>query len=166
MGFVAICATGQLAQAGDAAAQRLDCQALPCARVLPRATRFERVAEQPYVVGKDATGKTVGWVALSSDVVEIKGYSGKPLVTLVAITPEAKIAGALIVQHSEPILLVGIPEQKLTDFVAFYREVIDHLDRRRGLARSERRHRRCDLWGDGYRVGGKPHDPRHRSPGW
>ncbi|MCB9556601.1 MAG: 4Fe-4S binding protein [Deltaproteobacteria bacterium] len=108
------------AQAGTAPPERLDCSKLPCARVLPGAASFLPVAKQPFVVGKDKAGKTVGWVALSTDVVDIKGYSGKPLVTLVALTPQAKISGALIVHHSEPIMLVGIPANKLTDFVDFY----------------------------------------------
>ena len=35
-------------------------------------------------------------------------------------SPDGIITGARVIHHSEPILLVGIPEQALHDFVAFY----------------------------------------------
>ncbi|MGE0324744.1 MAG: 4Fe-4S binding protein [Polyangiaceae bacterium] len=102
------------------AAPELDCTKMPCGQVLPGAASFKASPRAPFVEGFDQAGKPVGWVALSTDVVSIKGYSGKPLATLVGLTPEGNIGGAKVVHHSEPILLVGIPEQKLHDFVAFY----------------------------------------------
>lgn len=105
--------------AGDAPTA-LDCATLPCGDVLPRAVRFEPVAEEAYWVGRDAGGGVVGWVALSTDFVDIKAYSGKPLVTLVGLDPDGIIPGAKVVHHSEPILLVGIPESALHEFVAYY----------------------------------------------
>lgn len=115
----------QAPTADPSAARELDCAALDCASVLPGAARFERVegsgGAAPFRVGYDAQGDIVGWVALSTDVVDIKAYSGKPLVTLVGLTPDGVIAGARVVHHSEPILLVGIPERALTEFVDSYR---------------------------------------------
>ncbi|MCB9738702.1 MAG: 4Fe-4S binding protein [Deltaproteobacteria bacterium] len=100
----------------------LDCAALPCADVLPGAVRFDAAAPgRPFAIGRDATGAVVGWVALSTELVDIKAYSGKPMVTLIGVDSAAAIAGAKVLHHSEPILLVGIPEQKLTDFVDAYR---------------------------------------------
>lgn len=98
----------------------LDCASMPCAQVLPGAVQFEALPRVAFLKGVDAAGKDVGWVGLSTDMVAIKGYSGKPLVTLVGLKPDGTIGGARVVHHSEPILLVGIPEQKLHDFVAFY----------------------------------------------
>lgn len=99
----------------------LDCAALDCAAVLPAAESFEPVeADPPYEIGRGAGGEVVGWVALSTDLVGIKGYSGKPLVTLLGLTPDGVISGARVVHHSEPILLVGIPEDDLHAFVANY----------------------------------------------
>ncbi len=88
--------------------------------VLPRAESFREVPNQPYQEGVDVDGKVAGWVVLSTDVVSIKGYSGKPLVTLVGLDPAGVISGAKIIHHSEPIILLGIPEKKLADFVNFY----------------------------------------------
>jgi len=98
----------------------LDCGSMPCAAVMPEAKSFRPVEGAPHWEGLDADGEVVGWVALSTDFVDIKAYSGKPLVTLVGLDPEGTITGARVVHHSEPILLIGIPEQALHDFVDFY----------------------------------------------
>lgn len=99
----------------------LDCAVLDCAEVLPGAARFEAAeGGTPYQVGLDTKGEVVGWVALSTDLVDIKAYSGKPLVTLVGLSPAGVITGTRVLHHSEPILLVGIPERELHDFVAHY----------------------------------------------
>jgi NosR/NirI family nitrous oxide reductase transcriptional regulator len=112
---------GASARAESEAPTTLDCAKLPCSAVLPGAVRFERAASgAPYDVGLDAEGKTAGWVVLSTDVVDVKAYSGKPLVTLVGLRPDGVIAGAKVLHHSEPILLVGIPESALFRFVAWY----------------------------------------------
>jgi len=109
-----------LAWADDSETAKLDCTKHDCAGVLPGATRFEPVERAVFWAGFDDAGTEKGWVVLSTDVVGTKGYSGKPLVTLVGLTPEGIIAGAKVIKHSEPILLVGIPEKELHDFVAFY----------------------------------------------
>lgn len=120
--FVLIAPTALAAK--RTAPPKLDCQALPCKQVLPDAARFEDApAGAPYKVGKDTAGAVVGWVVMSTDVVDIKAYSGQPLVTLVGLTPKGSIAGARVVHHSEPIILVGIPEQALHDFVGKYKDL-------------------------------------------
>ncbi len=92
----------------------------PCREILPGAVRFERPQGKPYAVGYDAADTAVGWVVLSNNVVDIKGYSGKPLSTLVGLDAEGVITGGRVVHHSEPILLVGIPESELHAFVNSY----------------------------------------------
>jgi NosR/NirI family nitrous oxide reductase transcriptional regulator len=106
--------------AAEPAPTTLDCEALDCSAVMPQAARFRAVAEALYWEGVDEDGDAVGWVALSTDYVDIKAYSGKPLVTLVGLTPDGILSGARVIHHGEPILLVGIPEQALHDFVDFY----------------------------------------------
>ncbi len=99
----------------------LDCSAMDCEGVLPGAENFVPADKgAPFSVGKSRDGDVVGWVALSTDVVDIPGYSGKPLVTLVGLAADGVIAGARVVHHSEPILLVGIPEEELHSFVSNY----------------------------------------------
>ncbi|CAM2069401.1 4Fe-4S binding protein [Sulfidibacter corallicola] len=92
-----------------------------CRAVLPAAATFEPITGTRYCRGLDASGEPVGWVILSTDVTDLKGYSGKPLETLVGLDPNGIITGARIVRHNEPILLVGIPEEELHQFTDFYR---------------------------------------------
>lgn len=66
-------------------------------------------------------GTTLGYVFLNTDLVGAIGYSGKPIKVLIGLTPEGMIAGAKLVKHSEPIVLAGIPEQKIIDFIDGYK---------------------------------------------
>jgi len=92
------------------------------ADVLPGAVQFVR--EETYWVGygpgdEDARA-LVGYVLLTDDLVEIPGYSGHTLNTLVGMDGGGKITGIKIVQHSEPIVLIGLSEKVIHDFVAQY----------------------------------------------
>ncbi|NQZ54437.1 MAG: regulatory protein NosR [Piscirickettsiaceae bacterium] len=58
----------------------------------------------------------IGYAFESNDVVNIPAYSGKPVNVLVAMDTEGEIKVARVLEHHEPILLVGIPEQRLFDF--------------------------------------------------
>ena len=57
--------------------------------------------------------KQVGWVFLTSDFVSTTGYSGKPIHIVAGISDKAVLTGVKLVKHSEPIVLVGIPEAKI-----------------------------------------------------
>ena len=96
------------------------CDYVPCKEVLPGATSFsERKGQPPYVEGyADENGqrKLVGYVVLSTDVTDTPAYSGKPVITLIGLTPQGNFAGITILKHSEPILLLGIPESALIKF--------------------------------------------------
>jgi NosR/NirI family transcriptional regulator, nitrous oxide reductase regulator len=98
------------------------CAHAPCAEVLPKAERFSpRMGRPSYVEGYGRDGENgealVGYVFLSTDIVDIPAYSGKPVVTLIGMDRTGTIVGTKILRHSEPILLVGIPETHLTRFV-------------------------------------------------
>ncbi len=66
-------------------------------------------------------GETVAWAFVTSDFVGTTGYSGKPIHTLVAIGTDGRIAGVKLVKHSEPIVLIGIPEAKVRALVEGYK---------------------------------------------
>jgi NosR/NirI family transcriptional regulator, nitrous oxide reductase regulator len=97
-----------------------DQSSLNCAHVLPDAVRFEQLANTTFHIGYNAAGTAIGWVTISTAVVDILAYSGKPLITLIGINKKRKITGVEIVHHSEPILLVGIPEAALKAFERWY----------------------------------------------
>lgn len=62
-----------------------------------------------------------GVVFLTSDWVASSGYSGKPIKILVAMDTKGIITGAKVAEHHEPILVLGIPNQRLDDFLAQYK---------------------------------------------
>ncbi|KQW30342.1 ferredoxin [Pseudomonas sp. Root401] len=67
-----------------------------------------------------AAGKVVGYVFQSLDVVDIPAYSGKPINVQVILDPAGVILDAYVLEHHEPILLIGIAEEKLHAFSARY----------------------------------------------
>lgn len=65
-------------------------------------------------------GQTRAWAFETEKIVDIPAYSGKPVNMLVALDDTGKILLSEVLEHHEPILLVGIPEQSLFDFAAHY----------------------------------------------
>jgi NosR/NirI family nitrous oxide reductase transcriptional regulator len=96
------------------------CDYAPCKDVIPGATSFsERKGQPPFVEAyKDEAGqkKLLGYVMLSTDITDTPAYSGKPVVTLIGMDTTGKFTGVKILKHSEPILLLGIPESALIKF--------------------------------------------------
>ena len=64
--------------------------------------------------------KVIGYVFETDSKVNIPAYSGKPVNLAVAINDKGEFKYAWVIEHHEPILLVGIPEQKLNDFAMQY----------------------------------------------
>lgn len=58
-------------------------------------------------------GERIGWVFINSDFVGTTGYSGKPIDVMMAVDDEANILGLSLVDHHEPIVLIGIPEARI-----------------------------------------------------
>ena len=110
------------------------CALLPCAEVFPGATHFsERKGQPPYVEAYDHAGadkKLLGYVMLSTDITDTPAYSGKPVVTLIGMDTKGVFVGVKVLKHSEPILLLGIPESALLNFNAQYlgKSVADKIE--------------------------------------
>jgi NosR/NirI family transcriptional regulator, nitrous oxide reductase regulator len=66
------------------------------------------------------SGQVVGYAFLNADLVDSTGYSGKPINIVVGIDQSARITGAKLVEHHEPIFLIGIPQSKIEKFIAGY----------------------------------------------
>lgn len=100
------------------------CSYAPCQDVLPGADSFSvRQGYPPYVEAYKTEGakkRLLGYVFLSTDIVDIPGYSGKPVVTLIGMDIKGVISGIRILKHSEPLLLSGIPESVLIRFIDQY----------------------------------------------
>ena len=68
---------------------------------------------------RDAGG-IVGHIGSTWEVAGSVGYSGRPLDILVAITPDAHIAGARLMRHDEPVLTLGISDADIAAHVDAY----------------------------------------------
>lgn len=85
----------------------------PPGEVIPGADRFGPVRQHPEVAPAYQGDTLLGYVYLTSQFVDTNGYSGKPIHILVGLDPEGTIVGLKLVAHSEPIVLIGIPERKV-----------------------------------------------------
>ncbi len=95
------------------------CSMLPCQEVFPGAHSFSvRKGQPPYVEAYADAQKQqlLGYLMLSTDITDTPAYSGKPVVSLIAIDTSGKFVGIKVLKHSEPILLLGIPESALIKF--------------------------------------------------
>ncbi|MBI1907191.1 MAG: 4Fe-4S binding protein [Rhodocyclales bacterium] len=96
------------------------CDYAPCKDIFPNATSFSERKGRPFYVEAyaeaDGKRKLLGYVVLSTDVTDLPAYSGKPVITLIGLDAEGRFAGVKILKHSEPILLLGIPESALIKF--------------------------------------------------
>ena len=68
-------------------------------------------------------GGTTGYVFLNTDFHGAIGYSGKPIKILIGMDTKGRVTGAKMVEHSEPIVLAGIPEHKIVSFIDGYKDL-------------------------------------------
>jgi polyferredoxin len=87
----------------------------------PQATRFGPLEGEPKAAAVYAGDELLGYVFLTDDVVRIPAYSGKPINSLIGIDAAGRITGVAIIEHAEPILAIGISEERLKAFAAQYR---------------------------------------------
>jgi NosR/NirI family transcriptional regulator, nitrous oxide reductase regulator len=83
------------------------------AELVPGADRFGEPQGDPAIVPAFQGDRLLGFVFLNSDFANATGYSGKPIQILVGISQKGVITGLRLVEHKEPIVLVGIPESKI-----------------------------------------------------
>ncbi len=92
----------------------------PPAEIAPLADRYGRPEGSPPFVRAFAGDKLVGYAFVNADWVNSTGYSGQPIEILVGMTPDGKISGARLMAHHEPIVLIGIPPEKIAAFIRGY----------------------------------------------
>jgi NosR/NirI family nitrous oxide reductase transcriptional regulator len=95
--------------------------------IVPGADAFGPPQGDPPVVAVLKAGRTVAHAFLTCDVVDATGYSGKPICIVVGLDDHAHITGAKLVDHHEPIVLIGIPVRRVEKFINGYvgRNVLD-----------------------------------------
>lgn len=90
------------------------------ADIFPGADRLDRVQGDPPVAKAWSDGQHVGYVFLNSDIVNATGYSSKPIHILVGLSLEGEIVGLKLVEHDEPIVLIGISIDRINTFINGY----------------------------------------------
>ena len=88
--------------------------------IFPNADKIGKPIGTPFVAPAYEKGKQVGLVFLTSDYVNTIGYSGKPIHQLISIDIHGIIKKVLLVEHHEPIVLIGIPEERITHVLKDY----------------------------------------------
>lgn len=115
LGFTVLLCIASLSRATDLSS------VYPQARnIFPDAEAYGGFEGTPPSVAVYKGGRIVGYLFLTEDVLRIPAYSGKHINTMVGIDPDGRIVGLSIVQHDEPILAVGITQDKLNRYVAQY----------------------------------------------
>lgn len=77
------------------------------------ADRFGDAVGEPPITPVYRSSDLLGYVYLNSDFTSSIGYSGKPIHIAVGIDPVGVIKGIKLLDHHEPIVLIGIPQAKV-----------------------------------------------------
>lgn len=93
---------------------------VPATEFFPDATGYGAIQEQPPLVPVLKGEETIGYVFLNSDYVPSGGYSGKPIHIMIGVDKDFTITKAKLVKHSEPIVLIGIPIEKVNAYIDAY----------------------------------------------
>ncbi|MCG8360087.1 MAG: FMN-binding protein, partial [Kiloniellales bacterium] len=115
--LLSIAMIGQ-AQAADQLARLI--KKAEVGELVPGAERLGPIEGAPPMAAAYRGDEVVGYVILNSDFANAVGYSGKPIHVLVGLDPNGVIVGAKLVEHHEPIVLIGIPEHKITAVIERY----------------------------------------------
>lgn len=91
--------------------------------VLPSVTSVSEPDGEFAVRTLHQDDEIVGYAFQTNNVLTIPAYSGRPINFQVILDPNANILDAFVLHHDEPILLIGIPEHKLHNFVSKYQGV-------------------------------------------
>jgi NosR/NirI family nitrous oxide reductase transcriptional regulator len=85
----------------------------PANELIKGADAYGAAQGSPPLVPVLSDGKAVGYAYLNTDFSSAVGYSGKPIRILVGIDVKGIIRGIKLVEHKEPIVLIGIPQEKV-----------------------------------------------------
>jgi len=93
---------------------------VPATELVPGADHYGPVQGSPPVIKVFAGERLVGYAFVNADWVNSTGYSGQPIQILVGLATDGKIAGARLMAHHEPIVLIGIPPERIAAFIKGY----------------------------------------------
>ena len=85
----------------------------PASELFQGADAYGAPQGSPAIVPVMRGTETLGYAYLASDFTASTGYSGKPIHILVGIDPKGVVQGLGLIEHHEPIVLIGIPEERV-----------------------------------------------------
>ena len=89
--------------------------------IFPGAERVGEVGGVPPSAPVYKGDRQIGYVFSTWDVTQSKGFSNQPLVLLVGLDLEGRITGARVVQHTEPIAILGLKDEGFQRFAENYK---------------------------------------------
>ena len=112
--LIAIAALFVFASSGHAAGQLgAYLEKVEPSELFDGADRYGELSGDPPIAPVMRGDDLLGYAYLNSDFSSSIGYSGKPIHIIVGIDPKGVIRGFKLVDHKEPIVLIGIPEEKV-----------------------------------------------------
>lgn len=103
---------------GFASAPSLDYkQSYSFSELFPAADEFREVKSKKKITTAYKDKERIGYIYVTSDIVDTTGYSGKPIKILVGVKNNGDIVGVKMIEHHEPIILAGISQSKFDDFI-------------------------------------------------
>jgi len=92
----------------------------PAEKLVPGAEAYGPMRDDIPVVPLLKGAETIGYAFMNSDIVSAIGYSSRPIHILAAISPDAVLMGAAMLQQSEPLLQSGRRANDARELVASY----------------------------------------------
>ncbi|WP_296713312.1 NosR/NirI family protein [Rhodoblastus sp.] len=93
---------------------------VPAAEFAPGADHYGPVQGSPPTAKIFAGDRLLGYAFVNADWVNSTGYSGQPIQILEGLSTDGKISGARLMAHHEPIVLIGIPPERIETFIRGY----------------------------------------------
>jgi NosR/NirI family nitrous oxide reductase transcriptional regulator len=110
---------GEEPREGETLTQYLTPENLPV--VFPGASNVGEVSGTPPAAPVFKDDALVGYLFSTWDVTRSKGFSNRPLISLVGVDLKGRITGVRLVYHSEPIAILGLKDDALHKFTENYR---------------------------------------------
>jgi transcriptional regulator of nitric oxide reductase len=131
LGFVTALALAVLAAALPAAALAREAPALARVQaVFPGADGVGGFTGDPPAAPVLVEGRLAGYVLSTRDAVASVGYSGRSFDVLVGLDLDGRITGAELLEHNEPVLVIGVPPAALAAFIDRFAGVAADADAR------------------------------------
>ena len=92
----------------------------PASKLVPGAEAYGPMRDDIAVMPLLKGGETIGYAFMNSDIVSAIGYSSRPIHILAAVSPDAVLMGAAMLQQSEPLLQSGRRATDARELVAAY----------------------------------------------